>query len=258
MNRQELEQRLENIVNTIRTCEAELKTLREEKKHRILLLHPGELRNIGTRIRELEDQVEDNKLAQEALKKEIQEFKEKEPEAAKVRDKANTLWGEEARPLVDEFCKMQQRARVLHGKALELDNKIGAMGHEHLRLVGGQMRSPPSINTTVYQLAAFAGPGASDVKPLDAWHYESDEELAAKHKQEFDKKLKEHETRLEIANRLAPNCENCAGANRQTKMIVDRRSGRADTPGESLYHGQWHLVCPKCGATQTVPISQTK
>ena len=51
MNRQELEQRLENVVNNIRTSETELKRLREEKKQRILLLQPSELKNIGTRIR---------------------------------------------------------------------------------------------------------------------------------------------------------------------------------------------------------------
>ena len=86
MNRQELEQRLETVVSTIRTSEMELKKLREDKKHRILLLHPTDLKNMGSRIRELEDQIEDNKLARGALEKEIQEFQEKkEPEALKIR-----------------------------------------------------------------------------------------------------------------------------------------------------------------------------
>jgi len=86
LNRQELEQRLETVVSTIRTSEMELKKLREDKKHRILLLHPADLKSMSSRIRELEDQVEDNKLARAPLEKEIQEFKEKkEPEALKIR-----------------------------------------------------------------------------------------------------------------------------------------------------------------------------
>jgi hypothetical protein len=93
LNRQELEQRLENVVNSIQTSETELKRLREEKKQRILKLNPSDLNTINARIRELEGQVEDSKLAHEALEKEIQESQEKEPEAAKIRKRlAEELW----------------------------------------------------------------------------------------------------------------------------------------------------------------------
>ena len=211
-------------------------------------------------LNELQERLEDLEYSKAAAQAKLRVYDQRAPEAAKVRDKANAFW-EEGRALIDEFVKMQSRARILHAKCLELDNKTGTLGHEHLRLVGRDMRSPPSITTTIYQLGAFAGPNVQAVKPLESWQYVSDEEIAAKDKEEVEKKLKAHEARIKIAEEYAPNCVNCARGNVETKLVVDRRSGHGDTPGQagsghSSHH--WHFVCPKCHVIQTVPIPETK
>jgi hypothetical protein len=159
LNRQELEQRLENVVNNIRTSETELKRLREEKKQRILLLHPNELKTISSRIRELEDQVADNKLAQEALKKEIQEFKEKEPEAAKILKRLTEFWP----TAVAEYERLMQihsELRAALQKITVLNDKMMALRNQHRNLIGDSIYTPQIPIPREIYLAAEAKLGA--------------------------------------------------------------------------------------------------
>jgi hypothetical protein len=130
-------------VNNIRTSETELKKLREDKKKRILLLHPGELKNIATRIRELEDQVEDNKLAQEALKKEIQEFKEKkEPEAARIRKRlAEELWPA-ALAEYEKLPRILAELQPILEKITALNNEMTGLANQHESLIGDSISTP--------------------------------------------------------------------------------------------------------------------
>lgn len=208
-------------------------------------------------LNELQERLEDLEYSKTAAQAKLRVYEQRAPEAAKVRDKANAFW-EEGRALIDEFVKMQSRARILYGKALELESKISALGNEHLRLVGRDMRCPGSITNTVYQLGAFAAPNVQAVKPLEPWQYRSDEEIAAKRDEELQTKLQAHEKRLKIAEEHAPDCPNCLRANKETKMRVDHREGRSDTPGESLYRGHWHFTCPKCGNRLTQAVPETK
>jgi len=170
LNRQELEQRLETVVNTIQTSEAELKKLREDKKRRILLLHPSDLKNISARIRELEDQVEDNKLARGALEKEIQEFKEKkEPEAAKIRKRlAEELW--------PAALAEHEKLKRIHGelgpvleKITALNNEMITLANQHERLIEDGILSPElHVPHQLYLLADmkfdFVPPKSLDVR----------------------------------------------------------------------------------------------
>jgi hypothetical protein len=157
LNRRELEQRLENVVNTIRMSETELKRLREDKKQRILLLHPGELKNIGTRIRELEDQVEDNKLARGALEKELQEFKEKkEPEAARIRKRlAEELWP----AALAEYAKLPRILAELQPvleKISAFNNEMRTLAGQHETLIGDSISTPEIVIPQELYVAAKA------------------------------------------------------------------------------------------------------
>ena len=142
MNRRELEQRLENVVNNIRTSETELERLREEKKRQILKLNPSDLKTISSRIHELEEQVEDNKLARSALEREIQESQEKEPEAAKIRKRlAEKLWP----AALVEYEKLKR----IHGelgpvleKITGLNNEMEALANQHKGLIGDKIYTP--------------------------------------------------------------------------------------------------------------------
>lgn len=130
-------------MNNIRTSETELKKLREDKKQRILLLHPGELKNIGTRIRELEDQVEDSKLARGALEKELSELKtKKEPEAANIRKRlAEELWP----AALAEYEKLPKILAELHpilDKITGLNNEMTTLTRRHKDLVGESILTP--------------------------------------------------------------------------------------------------------------------
>jgi hypothetical protein len=135
--------------------EAELKKLHEDKKHRILLLHPGELKNIGTHMRELEDQVEDNKLARGALEKEIQEFKEKkEPEALKIRKRlAEELWPK----ALEEYGKLKQihaELQPILEKVTALNNEMTVLANQHEHLIGDGILNPHlHVPPELYQVA---------------------------------------------------------------------------------------------------------
>jgi hypothetical protein len=203
-------------------------------------------------LKKLQERLEDLEYSKAAAQVKLRVYDQKAPEAAKVRDKANTFW-EEGRALIDEFVKIQSRARILYGKTLEVENKISGLGHEHLRLVGRDMRGPPSITGMVYQLGAFAGPSVSDVRPLDAWRYESDEELKAEHQRIEADRFKQYREHLAIANKLAPPCARCG-----EKTVVDMHAGMKERPGAGIIDGHWSFHCNSCGNGQGGIIPETK
>jgi predicted RNA-binding Zn-ribbon protein involved in translation (DUF1610 family) len=211
-----------------------------------------ELKN---QISNLQQQLEDFEIVRAAVQAKLRVYDQNASKAAKLRDQTSEFW-EEGRALIDEFAKMQVRARTLYKKALELEDKISGLGREHLRLVGRDMRGPPSITGIVYQLGAFAASNVPDVKALPEWKYTSDEEIAAKHKKELDEKLAAHEAKIAKAEEYAQPCPQCG-----TRMVVDRKSGHTDTPGQSFRGDRshiWNLICPKCGTHVTAPIAETK
>jgi len=259
---------------TARLCEVDQKAAKiksqmapliQEREQALVAGNTATSVSLKHQLNELQERLEDLEYAKKAVQAKLRVYDQKAPDAAKVRDKANALWqegrgliDEEGRALIDQFVKMQSRARIVYGKALELDSKIEALGKEHLRLVGRDMHGPDSIIHKVHQLGEFAGLNIQAIKPLEPWQYISDEELAAKQKEELDKKLAQHEARIKLAEAAAPDCPNCARAKVETKLVVARREGRSDQPGESLYRGTWHFICPKCGATMTQSIPTTK
>jgi hypothetical protein len=213
-------------VNTIRTSEAEINKLREDKKHRILLLHPGDLKNIGTRIRELEDQLEDNKLARGALEKEIQEFQEKkEPEALEIRQRlAEKLWPA-ALAEYEKLPKILGELRSIVGKVIEFNNEAITSRKHHDELVGDAMQTPQLNIPEELYLAANA--------KLDSAPKSLDLRLATEREEQrlvdlFKEQEPEVTKILKRAGQAWPNCPACGA-----RMLAQRRGPNTPAYGMS-------------------------
>ena len=161
----------------------------------------------------------------------------------------------------DIFVKLAKHQAEVRDLVKELDQEVNVTmstrAKEFEDLTGESMGL--TLSMTCYQASAFAL--AETIKPYDPWTYRSETALREEHKAELNKKLEQHEIRLKLAESLAPNCVVCARANVETKLIVDRRSGHDDTPGQlgsghSAHH--WSMVCPKCHTVQNAIIPETK
>jgi len=98
---------------------------------------------MSSRIRELEDQVEDSKLAREALEKEIQEFKEKkEPEAARIRKRlTEDLWPA-ALAEYDKLKRIHGELQPVLEKVTGLNNEMAALAGRHENLIAESVSTP--------------------------------------------------------------------------------------------------------------------
>lgn len=237
MNRRELEQRLENVANTIRTSETELKKLREDKKQRILLLHPDELKNISTRIRELEDQAEDSKLARGALEKEIQEFKDKkEPEAARIRKHLQELWP----AALAEYGKLPRILAELQPvleKVTAFNNEMASLTSRHENLLGDSI-STPQIPIPPELYAAAEAKIPTIPKSLDV-------RLATERESERLATLLKEQTPivskiLKAAGEKWPECPTCG-----SRMLAQERGPLAYNLAEDGSKGFANLRCAK-------------
>jgi hypothetical protein len=247
LNRQELEQRLENVVNTIRTSETELKRLREEKKQQILKLNPSDLKNMSSRIRELEDQVEDSKLARGALEKEIQEFKDKkEPEAARIRKHLQEVWP----AALAEYEKLKR----IHGelgpvleKITGLNNEMAVLATQHKRLIEESILDPHlHVPPELYLVANVK----FDIAPPKSLDMRLGTEREAQRLADLFKEQAPIVNRiLKLAGEAWPNCPACG-----TRMLAQRRG-----PNDPAYYlaadnskGFVNFRCQMHGGTKDV------
>lgn len=215
----------------------------------------AEIETIINEIKSSEANLEKLQLLRMAVQKPLNNYANNAPKAPPLITRVKATH-DHARGVYARFLKHQE-VTAADVKELNGDNEtMSGLAKEFYNLVGEDMNLPFPIRCPQAEAFAAAEPIKPDAYP--AWTFISESALAAKHKEELDKKLEQHEIRLKLAESLAPMCVRCARANLETKMIVDRRSGRRDTPGESLSHGQWYLVCPKCGAIQTIPIPETR
>jgi hypothetical protein len=163
---------------------------------------------------------------------------------------------ERARSIVDSIAKHQEEVAGLLGKLDEENTNMSTVAQHFRDLTGEELNLPFPV--VCYLGMAFAAPNIPRIQGYDAWKFVSETEMKEGHERLKAEQLKRHEERIKIAEAHAPDCPNCARANRQTKMIVARAEGRADSPGESLYRGSWHFRCPKCGNMLTQAIAETK
>jgi len=256
LNQQELEQRLENVVNNIRTSETELKKLREDKKQRILLLRPADLKSMSSRIRELEEQVEDSKLAREALEKEIQEVKEKEPEALKIGKRlAKELWPA-ALAEYDKLKRIHEELRSVLEKITGLNNEMMNLAIQHKRLIGDKILTPQiPVPPELYSVADAKFDAAPPKLDLRVGTQREQDRLADQLKQQRPtvSKILKH---INIAWPLCPTCGAELLAQRYA-MAEDGSTGHASLRC-SKHPDQWMEVsfparAPPPGARWPIP-----
>lgn len=230
----------------------------EEQRGRLNIDQLSEAKRIRMEQDEIHGKISDLKLLRDLAREQIAKWEKSAPAAGKII-KEVAAWYDETRTFVERIIESQAQVAGYLQEIETRNNKIGPAEHEYQLLTGESMEAPGRI--VVYQALGFAGSNVERVKPWSAWTFISETNRRAAYAEELEKKLQAHEVRIKVAEQYAPMCENCARANVESKMIVDRGSGHSDSPGQagsghSSHH--WHFVCPKCGATMTQPIPETK
>jgi hypothetical protein len=214
-----------------------------------------DLKALNEELRVGQQSLEDLAITKAALEGKLRIYAQNEPAAADKRKEVIAA-DERCREHVEALIKLQQETRP-HIEAVLMENAaIGRLDEEHLALVGERMNIPHIA--VPYQASNFAGSNVPPIQPLRPWQYASEEERTIIRKQELEKKLEQHEARIEIAEEHAPLCPQCLLGNIETKMKVNRRAGRDDAPGQSITRHHWSLKCPRCSASQTVAVPETK
>jgi len=235
---------------------SELEELKTRKVAWLTAAKPArDMKPLNEELRIGQERLLDLAVTEAALEAKLRVYEQNEPAAADKRKEVIAA-DERCREHVEMLIKLQQEARPHIEALLKENGTIGRLDEEHLGLVGQRMNIPHIA--VPFQASNFAASNVPPIEPLRPWQYASDEDRAAVRKEELEKKLEQHEIRIQLAEAHSPNCPQCLLARIETKMLVNRREGKEDSPGESIYHGQWRLKCPKCGATQTVAIPETK
>jgi hypothetical protein len=256
--KQEYVERLAKVDNEITQLTSQLGELKATK---LTWLTAGkrvaDMKPLNEQLRLGQQQLEDLAVTKAALEAKLRIYAQNHDKATELRDQANQAY-DRGRAHIDALVELQTEAIPhVHG-IQEESSAIGRLAQKHLELVGENMNEPHI--EVPHQALAFAAEGVRGVssglgpiKPLPAWTYVSDEEHAAKRAAEHEARMKEHEKRIKIAEENAPPCPSCGA-----KMLVDRRNGHGDTPGESIYKGQWFFVCSRGHASLNAIIPQTK
>jgi len=258
--------RLETVKKGIAEIQRTIPTLKTEKERALLSDNKRDVDTVNTCLIALQKKLEENLITKDALEKKLSEYKSNEAKAKQSREKVKTRH-EKGRSLVGSVIIPAQQAVGPAVLEIEIINtEIRAEAKKYLELVGEEMNPPPPID--IGPALRFAGPGAAGVqapveaiKMPEAWTYMSETDRAVEHDKQLKDKLQAHEKRLKIAEEHAPDCPNCLRADVQTRLIVDRKSGHTDAPGQAgrgntSHH--WNLKCPKCGTYVTAAIPETK
>lgn len=234
---------------------AQLESHRDELAKSRTQLDVGQLveaKRIRKELDEVEGSLSDLNLLKQAAKEQLAKWKKNAARAAPLVEDGGAAH-ERGR---DIFVKLAEHQAEVRDLVKELDQEVNVTMSTKAKEFGDLTGESMGLTLSMVCYPAMAFAAAETIKPYDSWTYHSETELKEAHKAELDKKLEQHEVRVKVAEEHAPPCPICG-----TKMVVDKRSGHLDTPGQAgsghTAH-QWYLVCRKCGATQTVSIPETR
>lgn len=247
----ELRQKMSDLESKVVSTKQTLEQLIQKRNAVDPSMPLDQLERLTTEIRSYEKRLEDLQLLHIAIEKKLRQYEGNRSKGLKLVEEGNAAH-EHGRKIFVELAKHQAEVRGLLKDLDQVNVIMSTKAKDFENLTGENMGL--TLSMVCYQASAFAL--AETIKPYDAWTYRSETELKEAHKAELDKKLERHEVRVKVAEEHAPPCPQCG-----TKMVVDKRSGHLDTPGQaggghSSHH--WYFLCGKCGVTLTQPIPETK
>jgi len=262
MSLHSFQDRLAVTEESLARTKGEVEGLEKELQDALAVGNASKAIEVQNNLAKKREKLEDLIITKTACQSKISSYQKNASEGKKLVSEIGAL-DEKRRPIVNHMIKSQEEVGgwLSEVDAAEVEIRVKAQKFEEL--TGEPLSLPASADLAPARLFAGSGApgiyeGARKIQPLPAWKSVSNEERMMKHKEELDKKLKVHEARIETAEKFAPNCPNCERANVETKMVVDRRSGRSDTPGATRPPGHWCFICAKCGARQTQGIPETR
>lgn len=254
MSRIAYQNQVSDAEKRIAELEARHAKLEEQRSH----LDVGRLveaKHLRKEMDEIEGERSDLKLLKGIAQEQLTKWAKNAPGSAILRQQVAEMF-EEGRALVDQIIKAQKDIAGYLEKIDVINNKIGNLEGEHLKLIGEDMHAPPKIVVPVAM--GFAWSNVPRIKNYDPWTYVSDDEYAAQAKAEREERCRNYENLLKLANDNAPDCPRCATRDEAVKMQVDLHAGGKETPGQAFHDGQWYLTCSRCKTTTNATIPQTK
>jgi len=227
----------------------------EEQRSHLDIGRLVEAKHLRKEMDEIEGERSDLKLLKDIAQEQLAKWKKNALPAETLRQQVGELF-EEGRSLVAQIMTAQEDVAGCLEKIDGINNKMGNLEGEHLKLIGEEMHAPPKIQVPVAMV--FAWSNVPRIKNYDPWTYVSDDEYAAQAKAEREERRQNYEKLLKLANDNGPDCPRCARKDEAVKMQVDRNAGGRDTPGQGYLDGHWNLKCPKCGNRTDAVIAQTK
>jgi len=214
-----------------------------------------EAKHLRKEMDEIEGERSDLKLLKRIAREQLTKWAKNAPASEILRQQVGEMF-EEGRSLVAQIMKAQEDVAGYLEKIDVINNKMGNLEGEHLRLIGENMNAPPKIVVPVAM--EFAWSNVPRIKNYDPWTYVSDDEYAAQAKAEREERRRNYEKLLKLANDNAPDCPRCAHRDEAVKMQVDLQAGGRETAGQTVNDGQWYLTCPRCKTRTNGTIPQTK
>ena len=227
----------------------------EEQRSHLDVGRLVEAKHLRKEMDEIEGERSDLKLLKSIAQEQLAKWKKNALPAETLRQQVAEMF-EEGRALVDQIIKAQEDVAGYLETIDGINNKMGNLEGEHLKLIGEDMHAPPKIQVPVAM--GFAWSNVPRIKNYDPWTYVSDDEYAALAKAEREERRRAYEKLLKTANENGPDCPRCAHRDEAVKMQVDVHAGGKETPGQAFYDGQWYLVCPRCDMRTNATIAQTK
>lgn len=244
--RQDLEQQLDTANSLIGTLTTELKKLSEGKKQQILTVDRDELDEINSRIQEAQQDLEDALLRREALEKRVKGLKEKEPEAAKIRDQIT----EQEWPAIvieyEKLRKLQQEYRIIFDNIQKRNVQIAAFCRRYDALTEDVLDTP-QLDLPL-ECLRFYGIQLGEIPSIREIYTSSEHD--EKRIQREEELQRVQEKRARIAEEHAPPCPEC-----EKPMILERDVGRLGETRTRRGTSEWRFT--HCKTNFTVEIPET-